>query len=241
MKISIIVPAFNEERLLADSLAAIHSAARTFAGRGWTYELIVCDNNSTDRTAEIARGAGAQVVFEPVNQIGRARNTGAEAATGDWLLFIDADSRPSDELLADMAGHIETGRVLGGGATVRVDDERWMSRFFVTIWNLIGRVGRQMAGSFLFVEVTAFRRLEGFSNEFFAAEELDFCKRLKKLASETKQSIVILHRHPLYTSGRKLDLYSPWEIIRMLLRVLATGGQALRSRATTQFWYDGRR
>ena len=80
VKISIVVPAFNEERLLGESLAQIKSAARAFAPRGWDFELIVCDNNSTDRTAEIARVAGATVVFEPVNQIARARNSGAAAA-----------------------------------------------------------------------------------------------------------------------------------------------------------------
>ena len=64
MKISIVVPAFNEERLLGASLAQIKSAAAAFTRIGWETELIVCDNNSTDRTAEIARAAGATVVFE---------------------------------------------------------------------------------------------------------------------------------------------------------------------------------
>ena len=75
------------------------SAAGAFVRRGWGVELIVCDNNSTDRTAEIARNAGARVVFEPVNQIARARNRGAAAATGDWLIFVDADSHPSAGLV----------------------------------------------------------------------------------------------------------------------------------------------
>ena len=65
MRFSIIVPAFNEEGLLAATLESIKSAARAFDGAGG-WELIVCDNNSTDRTAEVARGEGAQVVFEPV-------------------------------------------------------------------------------------------------------------------------------------------------------------------------------
>ena len=50
----------------------------------------------------MAAATGATVVFEPVNQIARARNTGAAAATGDWLIFVDADSRPSAELFADV-------------------------------------------------------------------------------------------------------------------------------------------
>ena len=103
MKISIIVPAFKEERLLGESLANINSAAQVFTRRGWDLEIIVCDNNSTDRTAEIARSAGATVVFEPINQIARARNCGAAAATGDWLVFVDADSHPSAGLFAEVA------------------------------------------------------------------------------------------------------------------------------------------
>jgi glycosyltransferase involved in cell wall biosynthesis len=92
LKISVVVPAFNEEKLITASLAAIRAAMTAFTDRGWAGELIVCDNNSTDRTAELARTAGATVVFEPVNQIARARNCGAAAATGDWLVFVDADS-----------------------------------------------------------------------------------------------------------------------------------------------------
>ena len=105
-KLSVIVPAYNEERLLGESLRHIRAAMTVFPERGWETELIVCDNNSTDRTAEIAHEAGAQVVFEPVNQIARARNTGAAAATGDWLVFVDADSHPTRELFADVAAQI---------------------------------------------------------------------------------------------------------------------------------------
>jgi glycosyltransferase involved in cell wall biosynthesis len=241
MRISIIVPAFNEERLLAESLAAIRAAATVFADRGWRHELIVCDNNSSDRTAEIACAAGAQVVFEPVNQIARARNAGAAAASGDWLLFIDADSRPGPGLFAEVAERIESGRVIGGGATIRMDNERWMACVANGLWNLVSRAGKLMAGSFIFVEAAAFRGIGGFSHEWFAAEELEFGRRLKKLARGTKRRIVILHRHPLGTSGRKIELYSPWETLWMLARAVLTGGRSLRNRETTHLWYDGRR
>jgi glycosyltransferase involved in cell wall biosynthesis len=64
MKVSIIIPAFNEERLIANTLACVRLGMGEFAQRGWESELIVCDNNCTD-TAEIAR-VGAKA-FEPVN------------------------------------------------------------------------------------------------------------------------------------------------------------------------------
>ena len=75
----------------------------------------------TDGTSAVARAAGATVVFEPVNPIGRARDAGARAATGEWLVFIDADSTPSAELFASIATRIAEGRALGGGSTVELE------------------------------------------------------------------------------------------------------------------------
>src|SRR2546425_8931640 len=113
MKISVVVPAFNEEKLIGQSLRSIRDAAETLLQRGWECEILVCDNNSSDRTAELARTAGAQVVFEPVNQISRARNAGAAAATGDWLVFVDADSFPCRGLFAELADRIQSDQCLG--------------------------------------------------------------------------------------------------------------------------------
>jgi glycosyltransferase involved in cell wall biosynthesis len=152
VKISIVIPAFNEERLLGESLLQIKTAAGAFTKHGWETELIVCDNNSTDRTAEIARAAGATVVFEPINQIARARNSGAAAATGDWLVFVDADSHPTPGLFQDVAEQIKTGRCLAGGTTLRLSERHFAADMVTKVWNWSSRIGRLMAGSFIFVE-----------------------------------------------------------------------------------------
>ena len=207
MKISIIIPAFNEERLLGESLQEIRRAMAAFAERGWETELIVCDNNSTDRTAEIARAAGAQVVFEPVNQIARARNAGAAVATGDWLVFVDADSHPSRELFADVADQINAGHCLAGGSTMRLETGNFAARLVTGIWNRASRLKRMMAGSFIFVEVTAFREIGGFSNELFAGEELDLSVRLHALAKRRGRRIIILWTvHETVNAGSELNL-----------------------------------
>ena len=88
------------------------------------------------------------------------------------------------------------------------------------LWNGISRAGRLLAGSFIFCEADAFREVGGFSNELFAGEEIDLSRRLKQLARARRKRIVILHRHPLVTSARKIHLYTPWEH----LRFLAEGG-----------------
>ena len=231
MKISVIVPAFNEEKLLAATLARIREATADLDA-----ELIVCDNNSTDRTAEIARQAGAKVVFEPVNQISRARNAGAAAASGDWLVFIDADSLLSHELFEDLVEALRSGRCVGGGATVRFDEADSLSNGAVALWNVISRAMRWAAGSFVFCRSDAFRAIGGFSTELYASEEIDFSRRLKRLGTFT-----ILHRHPLHTSGRKVRLYSKREYFRLLARIVLSGGRALRRRDDCFAWYDGRR
>jgi len=241
VKISIVVPAFNEERLLGASLAQIKSAAGAFTNIGWETELIVCDNNSTDRTAEIARAAGATVVFEPVNQIARARNRGASIATGNWLVFVDADSHPSAELFADVAEQIRSGKCFAGGATMRLDEKHFVAGCITRLWNCASRSLKLLAGSFIFIETAAFRSVGGFSHELFVAEELELSQRLKKLSKETGKRIVILHRHPLVTSARKMRLYTIREHLRFLAKVIFSNGRALGSREKAHLWYDGRR
>jgi glycosyltransferase involved in cell wall biosynthesis len=240
VKISIVIPAFNEEHLLGDSLAQIKGAAVAFARRGWETELIVCDNNSTDRTAEIARNAGATVVFEPVNQISRARNRGAAAATGDWLVFVDADSHPSEGLFSDVAGAIESGKFVAGGATVILDKKYFVAELARVLWNLASRSLRLLAGSFIFCEAAVFRKIGGFSLELYATEELELSQRLKQFAKENGRKVVILHRHPLVTSARKMHLYTVREHLRLLFR-LSRNRQVLGSREACHLWYDGRR
>lgn len=241
MKISIVVPAFNEARGLAAALRSIRDATAALDALGWSSELIVCDNNSTDRTAAIAREHGAEVVFEPVNQISRARNTGAAHAAGDWLVFVDADSHPSPELFADMARVIAGGRCLGGGSTVRLDAPDLLSRLVVGGWNAISRATRWAAGSFTFCEASAFTEVGGFSLELYAAEEIDLSRRLKRLGRRRGRTVVILHHHPLRTSARKKDLYTAREHLAFMVKTIVRGGRTLRSADECYPWYDGRR
>ena len=241
LKISVVTPAFNEEKLISASLASVRDAMRAFAERGWESELIVCDNNSTDRTAELARAAGATVVFEPVNQIDRARNKGAEAATGDWLIFVDADSHPSRELFADTADAIQTGKYLFGGANIRMEGAPAFANVATALWNFVSRLGKLAAGSYIFCEAAAFRKIGGFDLRFYASEEIDLSQRLKALARATGKKAVILHRHPILSSARKVQLYSPREIFLFTLRAAFFPRRTVRDQKACYAWYDGRR
>ena len=241
VKISIIIPAFNEEKLISGTLERIAAASSAFEALSWEVETIVCDNNSTDRTAELARGAGAKVVFEPINQISRARNAGASAATGDWLIFVDADSHPSDGLFANVAEVIQAGRILAGGSTIAIAEKYLVPQMAVRGWNLLSRFRRWAAGSFIFCEAAAFREIGGFSTELFVSEEIDLSKRLQQAARQRGKQMTILHRHPIVTSVRKLHLYSTREHFQFLGRLILQRGRPLKNREECAIWYDGRR
>ena len=241
MRASVIVPAFNEEQGLAASLRSIRQAMGVLDIAGWSSELIVCDNNSTDRTAAIAREEGAQVVFEPINQISRARNTGAASAKGDWLIFVDADSHPSRGLFADVLRAIENGRCVAGGSTLRFDAPDHAVAFLGWTWNTISRLTRWAAGSFMFCEAATFREAGGFNQALYATEEIDLFRRLKRVARRSGRTVVILCRHPLQTSARKARLYTWREILRFVGRTMVLRGRTLRSAEECFSWYDGRR
>ena len=171
----------------------------------------------------------------------RARNAGAAQATGDWLLFIDADSFPTGELFADVVRAISEARCVAGGSTVRIDLDSLFYDLGVGWWNLMSRTLRWAAGSFVFCETAAFRELGGFTETLYAAEEINLFRRLKRLAKSRGRSIVILHRHPLLTSARKAHLYTPREMLRFWARTVVSGGRTLRNRQQSFPWYDGRR
>ena len=242
MRVSVVLPAFNEEKLLPAALASVKAAASAFTARGWEWECVVCDNNSTDGTAAVARAGGATVVFEPVNQIGRARDAGARAATGEWLVFIDADSTPSAELFASIATRIAEGRAVGGGSTVELEPgtPRY-ARFVCGLWNLWSRLAGWAAGSCVWVEAEAFRTVGGFGTEYYAGEEVFLSRRLKSLARRSGRRFVILAGHPLRTSARKLKLYTLTEGGRFFFRMLFTAGRAAKRPENCEIWYDGRR
>ncbi len=243
MLISIAIPAFNEEKLLPSTLAAVTKAGEAFAQRGWEMEVVVCDNNSTDSTAKIAEAAGARVVFEAHNQISRARNAAGNAAGGEWIIFIDGDSAPSRALFEATAVAMDKKEIVGGGATVKFAGDQAPFPFAIAekIWNAVSRVMRLPAGSYIFCRAEDFRQLNGFSEKLYASEELDFGRRLKKLGRKRHQHLKILTETPILTSDRKAYCTSMSEMLKLLFLWVFTGGRSVRKIENCGLWYDGRR
>jgi hypothetical protein len=109
------------------------------------------------------------------------------------------------------------------------------------MWNVLSRITRWAAGSFIFCEAAAFREAGGFSKELYASEEVDLFRRLKRIARRNRRTIVILHRHPLLTSDRKLRLYSWGQLSWFALKTIVSRGRTLHNREDCFAWYDGKR
>ena len=118
MMFSVIVPACNEEEYLPLTLGHVMEAADHLrASSGIAAEIIVVDNDSTDATASVARDWRAKVVHEPVRSIGGARNAGAKHATGEILVFIDADVTVPSTLFSEIHRVMGDPHCVGGGST----------------------------------------------------------------------------------------------------------------------------
>lgn len=229
--ISVVIPAFNEEKLIT---AAIDSVRRCRFDRG--VEIIVVDNASTDRTAETASVAGAKVVHEPHRQIARARNAGAGAASGTYLIFLDADSELHPDHLRRVAELLDSGKVIGGGAVISMDASLDY-RLFVGFWNLLSVWARLAAGSFLFCERSVFEEIGGFDESLFAGEELALSKRLKLAGRQRGKRFVIFSDLPVRTSNRKTIDHCRWDVFQGLLKLAWRGQKGLRNRDDCAFWY----
>jgi len=230
--ISFIVPAYNEEHELSDTLAAIREAA---SGATQPYEIIVVDDASTDATPEIASAAGAKVILINRRQIAAVRNAGARAAQGEYLFFVDADTRINRAHVTGGIAALEAGST-GGSARVAMDG-------FVPIWGRMLLRGFSSvyfglnlgAGAFLFTTRRNFEAIGGFDEQYFAGEEVYFSLELKKLGG-----FKVL-REPVVTSGRKFRMYSAKHFLRKFFGAIVRGPRGVRSRAKLGLWYDGKR
>ena len=240
-RLSVVIPAYNEEKLLAGTISGVAGSLQAAGLDEADFEVIVCDNASTDDTAALAAAAGARVVHEPERQIARARNAGAAEARAPWLLFLDADSWPDAALMADLLATLDDEGVVAGGCTMRMEGVPAAIGAGVTLWNLTSRLCRWGAGAFIFCRTEAFRAIGGFGLDFYVAEALDFSRRITRWGASRGLRFRILHRHPLLTSGRKGALYSHREIASLFLSMLRHPRRFFRDRQLLYLWYDGRR
>ncbi|MEB4593348.1 glycosyltransferase [Candidatus Thiothrix sp. Deng01] len=239
--LSIIIPAYNEEAYIAPTLAAAFAATRRYEGES---EIIVVDNNSTDQTRAIATASGAKVIFEAKNQIARARNAGAQAARGQCLVFVDADTLLEGDILDKVATNMADGKVIGGGAWTEPDlagGSAWLFKYGV---NMLLALGNVTVGPFLYCDREAFLRVGGFDETLYAAEEFSLARRLKEEARKQQKQWRIIKFHPghrIITSSRKFGRFGGLGMALSNAHLLWNTQRKLRNKDECGFWYAQRK
>jgi len=208
-RVSVIVPAYNESRYLPRLLESIQVAGRRYSPDPRAVEIVVSDNLSNDGTADVAREHGARVVTQPRRVIGAVRNAGAAVATGDILVFVDADSIVHPETFARVAAAMRSKTVVGGATGVTMD--RWSAGIALTYAML--EAWCWLSGwdtGVLFCRRETFHEVGGFPENLLFAEDLAFYSALRRLGRARRQRFVRLAGVRTVTSTRKFDQFGDW-------------------------------
>ena len=217
---------------MAETLEALHTAGRA---SNQAYEIVVADDASTDSTVEIALQNNAVIVSVAHRQIAATRNAGAKAASGDWFIFVDADTLVNESVVLAAIQAMRNGAV-GGGSGMRFDEPSPLyARLLLCLVVRLFRATDLAAGCFLFCTRNAFDKVAGFDEDYFGAEELVMSRALKQ------QGKFLILKQTVTTSARKLRTYSMKEVVLLTFEIFRRGTKAVKQRDGMEFWYAERR
>ncbi len=236
--ISVIIPAYNEENFIGATLENVEEAVGTYREKyPYPVEVLVVNNNSTDRTEKVALAHGARVVFEGKNQIAASRNAGGRAATGKIIAFLDADDHMSSNLLIIVHEMMTSGEYIGGGVSKIFRDNAHPLAVALESYNNLARRVVGISTGLIYTTRETFARLGGFDETYYAAEEGYFVWNMKKLGKSEGKKFGNIRDGYVIKSGRKFkELKSP-ALVLTWLKFMAFPWK-LKDRKACSFWYD---
>jgi len=241
-RISLVIPAYNEARLLPRLLGTVAAARAAFHLGESAVEVILADNASTDATAAIAHQAGCRVVQVEERRIATVRNGGARSASGDILCFVDADMQVHPETFNAVDEALERGRIVAGATGVRL--ERWSAGIAVTyalfmplVWIL------RMDTGVVFCRREDFEAIGGYDERRLFGEDVQLLVDLRRVGRQRGQRLTRLRTVKAVSSTRKFDEFGDWHYfteLRRLIPLMIWRPQASHEFAE-RFWYGDQR
>lgn len=181
MTISVVIPAYNEEKYLPRTLESLKHLKRQ------PDEVVVIDGGSTDKTAKVAKKHGAKVLTVPHLGIGFARQKGLEAASSEVIAFTDADTVVPPDWLNKIEETLSRPDVVAVYSGFHVPDGWWPYRFFINCVQPITTIFYHLIGLPMAPgQNTAFWRAKalaagGYPENFKIAEDLEMARRILKI------------------------------------------------------------
>ncbi|MHB8126216.1 MAG: glycosyltransferase family 2 protein [Desulfitobacteriaceae bacterium] len=207
-KFSIIIPAYNEEKLIGRCLDSIVAASVPYKDQ---VEVIVVLNRCTDRTEEIALSYDFVVIAkEDSKNMSKIRNAGAKVARGEIIATIDADNGMTDNMLTEIEEKLLSGKYIGGG--VKWKFERLSLAILLTGLILIPIIikYRGVTCGIFWCYKKDFNAINGFNENQRMLEDVDFGLRLKKWGQKCGKKYGTITKAQIIVSMRKVDMYGDW-------------------------------
>jgi glycosyltransferase involved in cell wall biosynthesis len=241
-RLSLVIPAYNEERFLPRLLDSVDEAARRYAHGPASVEVIVADNASNDRTAELARRRGCRVVSVEKRCIAAARNAGGRAARGEIVGFVDADMRIHPGTFDAIEKALASDRIVGGATGCTL--ERWSVGLAVTFAMFIPMVWlTRFDTGVVFCRRSDFEATGGYNESLQLAEDVAFLFALRGVGRRHGKRLTRLKNVKAVASTRKFDDHGDWHYLTTIpfwtLAYLFKRPEALGE--IERYWYEPRR
>lgn len=171
--LSVIIPAYNEQRLIAQMIQAVRAHTSAFQT-----EIIVVDNGSRDRTQELARAAGADQVIQASGTVAAVRNAGAAIARAPLFAFLDADvflTSQWAQRMQEVIKDVRNSRLMTGSWVSVPDDCTWIERHWFK--PLEHGDNSHINSGHLIISRALFEQIGGFDAGLRTGEDVDISRR----------------------------------------------------------------
>jgi glycosyltransferase involved in cell wall biosynthesis len=247
-RISLVIPAFNEEHYLPALLDSVAIARRNYSHGPDEIEVVVADNSSTDRTAEIARSRDCLVASVAKPSIAGSRNGGAGIATGNFLAFVDADCTIHPDTFNAIERTMASGEVVVGATGARFN----RSSFGIALTMFVGEAIARLFGfdiGVVFCRREDWAAIGGYNEQLLCAEDVEFIVALKELGKQRDQRFARAKGAEAITSSRKFDSRGDWHYFTLapptaFYAIMFDRGSLHRiigAEKIDEYWYDVRK
>jgi glycosyltransferase involved in cell wall biosynthesis len=217
VRITVIVPAQNEEQRLPLLLDSIGRAAEAVGRAEVEVETLVVAHRCTDRTVEVAESHGANVfTLHHPTTVGGVRNVGGIAARGDVFVTLDADAVLPEHALRSMVEALDDGECVGGAARERIERRSLgigITMALVHLGEAIGGLG----GGMYWCRREDWHAIGGYNDRLGVGSNHDFARRLREHGRHSGRRFVNLDVD-VRSSSRRFDQHGDWHQMRDLVR-----------------------